>query len=182
VVAFLIFLVAGALAAGVSTLAARVMGDTELGKVVVTAGPILIMTIATFMILDQLKIAHDIVVLTYAALIGAIALGSALAFGLGGRDVGGRMLEGAHTSAQENKGQPKRDLDPGLARARAETEDAKQRMSDDDGSTAATARGSSRARASSASPGVRRPTPPDRPARGSRGGGTGRPLASQPPP
>ena len=135
VVAFLIFLVAGALAAGVSTLAARVMGDTGLGKVVATAAPILIMTIATFMILDQLKIAHDIVVLTYAALIGAIALGSALAFGLGGRDVAGRMLEGAYTSAQENKGQWKRDLDQGLARARAEAEDAKQRMSDDDGST-----------------------------------------------
>ena len=91
------------------------------------------MTIATFMILDQLKIAHDIVVLTYAALIGAIALGSALAFGLGGRDVAGRMLEGAYSSAQENKGQWKRDLDQGLARARAEAEDAKQRVSDDSG-------------------------------------------------
>jgi Mechanosensitive ion channel, conserved TM helix len=134
VVAFLIFLVAGALAAGVSTLAARVMGDTGLGKVVATAAPILIMTIATFMILDQLKIAHDIVVLTYAALIGAIALGSALAFGLGGRDVAGRMLEGAYSSAQENKGQWKRDLDQGMARARAEAEDAKQRMSDGNGS------------------------------------------------
>jgi len=78
VVALLIFLVAGALAAGVSTLAARVPGDTGLGKVVATAAPILIMTIATFMILDQLKIAHDIVVLTDAALIGAIAVGSAL--------------------------------------------------------------------------------------------------------
>lgn len=54
------------------------------------------MTIATFMILDQLQIAHNIVVITYTALIGAIALASALAFGLGGRSVAERMLE-AHT-------------------------------------------------------------------------------------
>ena len=99
--ALLIFLVAGALAAGVSALVAKVMGDTPLGKIVATAAPILIMTIATFMILDQLKIAHNVVVITYAALLGAIALGSALAFGLGGRDVAARMLEGAYAKGQE---------------------------------------------------------------------------------
>jgi hypothetical protein len=78
IAAVLIFLVAGAIAAGVATLATRFMGDTPTGKVVATAAPILVMTIATFMILDQLKIAEDIVTITYAALIGAIALGSAL--------------------------------------------------------------------------------------------------------
>jgi hypothetical protein len=71
IAALAIFLIAGALAAGVSALVARVMGDTGLGKVVATAAPILIMTIATFMILDQLRIAHNIVVITYAALLGA---------------------------------------------------------------------------------------------------------------
>lgn len=127
IAALLIFLVASALAAGVATLVSRVMGDTGLGKIVATAAPVLIMTIATFMILDQLKIAHDIVVITYALLLGAIALGSALAFGLGGRDVAGRMLEGAEATVQQNRSEWRGDLDTGVARTKAEA----QRMKTD---------------------------------------------------
>jgi hypothetical protein len=130
IAAFAIFLVAGALAAGIATLASRVMGDTGLGKVVGTAAPILIMTIATFMILDQLKIAHNIVVITYAALLGAIALGCALAFGLGGRDVAARMLEGAYTNVQQNKEQWKQDVNQGLQRGREEARRAKESVAD----------------------------------------------------
>jgi hypothetical protein len=122
IAAILIFMVAGAVAAGVATLASRFLGDTSLGKIVATAAPILVMTIATFMILDQLQIAENIVTITYAALLGAIALGSALAFGLGGRDVAREMLQGAYQKGQENKEQFKRDLDQGMTRARAEAE------------------------------------------------------------
>jgi hypothetical protein len=117
VVALLIFLVAGAVSAGVATLVGKVMGDTPLGKIVATAAPILIMTIATFMILDQLRIAHNIVVITYAALLGAIALGSALAFGLGGREVAAQMLQGAVEKGRENAGQLKQDVEKGRERA-----------------------------------------------------------------
>jgi hypothetical protein len=81
IAAVLIFLVASAVAAGVVALVHRTMGDTPLGKVVQTAVPVLVLTIATFMILEQLKIAHDIVVTTYTLVLGAIALGAALAFG-----------------------------------------------------------------------------------------------------
>ena len=118
--AVLIFLVAGALAAGISGLVGRVMGDTPLGRIVATAAPVLIMTIATFMILDQLQIAHNIVVITYAALLGSIALGAALAFGLGGRDVAAQLLQGAYQKGQDNAGQFKDDLATGRDRARAE--------------------------------------------------------------
>jgi hypothetical protein len=52
-----------------------------------------VLAIAVFMALNQLKIATEIVTITYAALLGSLALGSALAFGLGGRDVASRMLE-----------------------------------------------------------------------------------------
>jgi len=134
--AVLIFLVAGALAAGITGLVTRVMGDTPLGKIVATAAPILIMTIATFMILDQLQIAQNIVVITYAALIGAIALGAALAFGLGGRDVASQMLQGAYQKGQDNAGQFKDDLATGRDRARREVEqkraDADAPMARDD--------------------------------------------------
>jgi hypothetical protein len=131
--ALAIFLVAGAVAAGVSALVARTMGDTGLGKIVATAAPILIMAIATFMILDQLKIAHNIVVITYAALLGAIALGSALAFGLGGRDVAQQMLQGAYEKGQENKDQFKQDLDQGISRGKEQADQAKTKIQDGDG-------------------------------------------------
>ena len=129
IAALAIFIIAGLIATAVATLAARVMGDTGIGRVVATGVPILVMTIATFMILEQLKIAPAIVTITYAALLGAIALGSALAFGLGGREVAARMLEGAYTNVQENKDQWKRDLDQGLTRARDEAESMKDSSS-----------------------------------------------------
>jgi len=130
IAALAIFVVAGLIATAASRLAGRLLGDTAIGRVVSTGVPILVMTIATFMILDQLKIAHNIVVITYAALLGAIALGSALAFGLGGRTVAGRILEGAYRSTQENKDQWKRDLDQGIARARSEAELKREQWSD----------------------------------------------------
>jgi hypothetical protein len=127
VAALAIFLVAGAISAAVAGLVGRTMGDTPLGKIVSTAVPIVVMSIAVFMILEQLKIATQIVTITYAALWGAIALGSALAFGLGGRDVAARMLEGAYDAGQRNKAQFKRDLDQGIGRASGEVERAKEK-------------------------------------------------------
>jgi len=129
--ALLIFLVASAIAAGVATLVTKTMGGTALGKIVATAAPILVMTIATFMILDQLMIAESIVTITYAGLIGAIALGSALAFGLGGRDVAKEMLQGAYEKGQENKEQFKQDLDTGMSRAKEEAHAKREELEDD---------------------------------------------------
>jgi hypothetical protein len=126
IAALAIFLVAGALSAGVATLATRFMGDTPTGRVVATVAPILVMTIATFMILEQLRIAHDIVVTTYTLVLGAVALASALAFGLGGRDVAARMLEGAYVKGQQSKEQVKRDMEEGKARAEQAVEEKRQ--------------------------------------------------------
>jgi Conserved TM helix len=129
--ALLIFIVAVAIAAGLATLATRLLGDTSLGRVIATAAPILVFAIATFMILDQLNIAQSIVTITYAGLIGALALGSALAFGLGGRDVAAQMLQGAYTKAQANKEQLKRELELGKERAKAEAEQTKEDLKTD---------------------------------------------------
>jgi hypothetical protein len=160
--AVLIFLVAGAISAGVAALATRTMGGTALGRIVATAAPILVMTIATFMILDQLMIAENIVTITYAGLIGAIALGSALAFGLGGRDVARELLQGAYDKGRENKEQFKRDLDQGMTRAREDAHRVKESADgsrDDDGATTT--------RSLATTPAVR-PAPPldDEPPRG----------------
>ena len=108
---------AGAISAGVTAAATRLMGDTPTGRIVATAAPILVMTM-TFMILEQLKIAHDIVVTTYTLLLGSIAW-RRLAFGLGGRDVAALLvLEGAYQKGQREAGQVKQDIQ----RARDEAE------------------------------------------------------------
>ena len=129
--ALLIFLVAGAVAAGIATIVERTMGDTPTGGVVKTVAPILVMAIATFMILDQLKVATNIVVITYAGLIGAVALGMALAFGLGGREVASRLLENAYSKGIEAKEDVKRDVREGVESGKAQAAEIKGRLEDE---------------------------------------------------
>src|ERR687890_1394690 len=117
IVAVLIFMIAGVVAAAVGGLVRRTMGDTPTGKVIASVVPALVMGIAIFMILNQLRIAPEIVQITYTALIGALALGLALAFGLGGREVAAEMLRNASQKGQQQKGQVKANLQKGKGRA-----------------------------------------------------------------
>jgi hypothetical protein len=103
VAAILIFIVAGAIAGFLARLITRAMGESASGKIAATAVPALVMAIAGFMILNQLHIATAIVTITYAAIMGALALGTALAFGLGGRDVASRLLEDAYRKGQAER-------------------------------------------------------------------------------
>lgn len=125
VAAILIFMVAGTIATGVVALITNAMGDTPTGKVVATAAPVVIMGIASFMILNQLHIAPAIVTITYAAIIGSAALGLALAFGLGGRDVASRMLSDLYDKGQAAKGQVRADMRTGASRAKDKAQDLK---------------------------------------------------------
>ena len=125
IAAVLIFVIAGAIAAAVGGLVARTMGDTPTGKVVGSVVPVLVMAIATFMILNQLQIAPEIVTITYAALIGGVFLAMALAFGLGGREVAGEMLADAYEKGQEQRGQVRRDMELGKERGKRDAERAK---------------------------------------------------------
>lgn len=126
--ALLIFMVAGAVSAGVATLVANTMGDTPTGKVVGTAAPVLVMVIAVFMILNQLKIAPEIVTITYAAILGAVALGMALAFGLGGRDVAGKMMQDLYDKGQQQKGRVASDFKHGANQAKNRANDLRDRV------------------------------------------------------
>ncbi|MFC5142760.1 hypothetical protein ACFPK1_31345, partial [Actinomycetospora rhizophila] len=80
----------------------------------------LVMAIAVFMILNQLGIAQTIVNATYIALIGAVALGAALAFGLGGRDAAADLINSGYRKAQQNSDQVRRDFRTGRERAEAD--------------------------------------------------------------
>jgi mechanosensitive ion channel-like protein len=113
IVAVLIFVIAALVAGAVTTAVRRFWGDSPTGRVVSTAGPALVMVIALFMILDQLKIAEDIVTIAFAATMGALALGLALAFGLGGRGVAERMLEEAYRSGRATRDETRRDVHRG---------------------------------------------------------------------
>ncbi len=133
IAAVIIFVVAGAIATAAGAAAAKLMGDTPTGKIVGSAVPALVMGIAIFMVLSQLKIAPAIVQITYTALIGAVALGAALAFGLGGREVAGGMLNDAYRKGQENKDQFKQDMQLGKERAQDQAQKAQQQVSDGSG-------------------------------------------------
>ena len=104
------------------------------------------MVIAMFMILEQLNIAEQIVEIAFAATMGALALGLALAFGLGGRGVAERMLEDAYSKGQENRAQVKQDVQTGQDRAQQRADNVRaQHAGSDNGAPAGDALGSSRA-------------------------------------
>src|SRR6185312_5189807 len=71
VAAVLIFVIAAALAGAIGGAVAKLFGDNPTAKIVATAVPALIMVIAVFMILNQLRIAPAIVSITYTALLGS---------------------------------------------------------------------------------------------------------------
>ncbi len=127
VAAVLIFVIAGVIAAAIGGLVAKTMGDTPTGKVVGSVVPVLVMAIATFMILNQLRIAPEIVTITYAALIGGLFLAMALAFGLGGREVAGQMLGDAYDKGRQQRGQVKQDVQTGKHRGQEQAQQAKDK-------------------------------------------------------
>lgn len=106
----IIFLVAGTVSVAAVAFVERVMGRTAFAKTISAVVPSLVMSIAVFMILNELMIAPAIVTITYTALIGAVALGLALAFGLGGRDVAARLLDQAYEAGRRNAGTAKREV------------------------------------------------------------------------
>jgi len=132
IVAILIFVIAALVSGAVAGAAAKFMGDTPTGKVVATVAPALIMVIAFFMILEQLQIAPEIVRIAFTAIMFALALGLALAFGLGGRDLAADALRQAKDKGADAAAQAKQDARVGKDRAQGEFE---ERRPDSGGST-----------------------------------------------
>ena len=125
IVAVLIFVIAAAIAGAAAGLAQRTMGDTPTGDLVKTAAPALVLSVAFFMVLTQLRIAPGIVQILFTAIVGSLALGLALAFGLGGRNVAARILEEAYQRGQEQRSQVRADVETGKERGRRDVERAR---------------------------------------------------------
>lgn len=128
IVSLLIFVVGSAVAAGVATLVNNTMGDTPTGKLLESIAPVMVIGLTIFMILDQLGVAPVIVTITYAALLGSVALSSALAFGLGGRDVAAKMLETTYAKGRQNLPQAKTDMKVGKIRTQQKITRMKDRL------------------------------------------------------
>ena len=122
IVAILIFIVAALLSGAIAGAVVRFMGDTPTGKVVGAVAPAVIMTIAFFMILEQLQIAPEIVRIAFTAIMFALALGLALAFGLGGRELAADLLRQAKDKGSQAAEQAKQDARVGASRARDEVD------------------------------------------------------------
>jgi hypothetical protein len=112
IAAVLILVIGVALAGAVGGLVARLMGDTPGGRMARAVSPTLILAIVVFMVLNQLKIAPEIVTTTYIALIGMLAVAGALAFGLGGRELAADMMRDAYDSSRDHRPRARRTLRP----------------------------------------------------------------------
>lgn len=130
VAAVIIFLVASAVSAGAAGFVPRVMGKTPTAKLIATVVPAITMSIAVFMILNQLRIAPEIVTITYTAIIGSVALGLALAFGLGGRDVAATILGQAYDASRRNADTVKREARTASDNAKREADRARSKRSE----------------------------------------------------
>ena len=79
-----------------SNLAAKAVKDSEISQsgMLAVAARVSILVLAGAMALRQMGLANEIINLAFGLLLGAIAVSVALAFGLGGRDIAARELEG----------------------------------------------------------------------------------------
>jgi hypothetical protein len=68
---------------------------------------IIVWAFAIVVAVNQLGIATELVNTLFMAVVGAIALGMGLAFGLGGRETAGEILRKWYSKAQEKSGQMK---------------------------------------------------------------------------
>lgn len=93
IAAGIILAVALVLASLAGPFVVKLAGDRPVAAIAKTVIPILIIAVGIFMALTELQIAEPIVVGTYYIVLGAVGLGAALAFGLGGRDHASRFLD-----------------------------------------------------------------------------------------
>jgi hypothetical protein len=127
IAAILILVVAIALAGAIAGAVTKLMGDTALGKIVASVAPVLILTVAIFMALVQLQIAVPIVAGAFYITWGAIALGAALAFGLGGRNAAQRILDNAYERGREAAPRAREEMALAKERAAERVEEGKER-------------------------------------------------------
>ncbi|MBV1860599.1 MAG: mechanosensitive ion channel, partial [Nannocystaceae bacterium] len=79
----------------------RARGEDEVGKWMGEFARYAVLVFAFTMAVRQLDVAEDFVLLTFGLLFGALCLGAALAFGLGGREVAGDIVKRRYNEARK---------------------------------------------------------------------------------
>ena len=82
----------------------RARGDDEASKWMGEFARYAVLVFAFTMAVRQLDVAEDFVLLTFGLLFGALCLGAALAFGLGGREVAGDIVKRRYDEARKQMG------------------------------------------------------------------------------
>jgi len=96
IAAIVIILVGIVLGNFVGGLIAASVGAIQGGRALARIGKSGVIVLAIFMALQQLGIATDIVTTAFAILFGAVALGLALSFGLGTKELAGEIMRDAY--------------------------------------------------------------------------------------
>ncbi len=131
VAAVLIFLVAASVSTALAGLVAKTMGDTPTGKLIGAIVPTLTMVIAVFMILTQLRIAPEIVQITYAGLVATMVLAVGLSVGLGGREVAAEIVSETYHKGRSNAGKVRQDVETGKQRAQESAHELREKHGGD---------------------------------------------------
>jgi hypothetical protein len=107
IVAMVVLVIGGLVARALANLVRGAASEAGMGNpdmlARVAAG--IIWAFAIVVAVNQIGVAKELVNTLFMAFVGAIALGSALAFGLGGRDTAGEIVRGWYNKAQQRSGQ-----------------------------------------------------------------------------
>ncbi|WP_255428283.1 mechanosensitive ion channel family protein [Ramlibacter cellulosilyticus] len=109
VVALVVLVIGGLAARGLSNVVRGAAAEAGLSNTnfLAKAAAVVVWAFAIVVAVNQLGIATELVNTLFMAVVGALALGLGLAFGLGGRETAQEILRKWYAKAQENSGQMK---------------------------------------------------------------------------
>lgn len=109
VVALVVLVIGGLAARALSNVVRGAAGEAGLTNTefLAKAASVVVWAFAVVVAVNQLGIATELVNTLFMAVVGALALGLGLAFGLGGRETAAEILRKWYAKAQENSGQMK---------------------------------------------------------------------------
>lgn len=113
VVAIVVLVIGGLAARALSNLVRGATAEAGMGNpnLLARIASVMIWGFAIVVAVNQIGVATELVNTLFMAFVGAIALGAALAFGLGGRDTAGEILRNWYSKAQQKSGQIARSAD-----------------------------------------------------------------------
>lgn len=113
VVAMVVLVIGGLAARALSNLVRGATTDAGMGnpELLARVASVTVWGFAIVVAVNQIGVATELVNTLFMAFVGALALGAALAFGLGGRDTAAEIVRNWYSKAQQKRGQIARSAD-----------------------------------------------------------------------